>query len=157
MQGFPPFQKNMHWSVVLPPSKLLHHAASQNGSNRGATSGHHVSCIAWPGLRPQDKPHGSVLMMAVTRVANRTDAGRRHRRQQEVFARANRMVPNTATTMRDEGRRRRGRRTRRPHPPREAGGDSGADVIARVDGRRDDRAATIESSSSSSSLWDRRG
>ena len=53
------------------------------------------------------------------------------------------MVPNTATTMRDEGRRRRGRRTRRPRPPREDGSDSGADVVARV-GRRDDRAATID-------------
>ena len=36
------------------------------------------------------------------------------------------------------------RRTRRPHPPREDGGDSGADIVARVDGRRDDRAATID-------------
>jgi hypothetical protein len=29
-------------------------------------------------------------------------------------------------------------------PPREDGGDSGADVVARVNGRRDDRAATID-------------
>ena len=36
------------------------------------------------------------------------------------------------------------RRTRRPHPLREDGGDSGADIVARVDGRRDDRAATID-------------
>jgi hypothetical protein len=54
------------------------------------------------------------------------------------------MVPNAATMMRNKGRRRRGRRTRRPAPPREAAGDSGADVVARVDGRRDDRAATID-------------
>jgi hypothetical protein len=38
----------------------------------------------------------------------------------------------------------RGRHTRHPRPHREDGGDSGADVVARVDGRRDDRAATID-------------
>ena len=34
--------------------------------------------------------------------------------------------------------------TRCRHPPREDGGDLGADIVARVDGRRDDRAATID-------------
>ena len=37
-----------------------------------------------------------------------------------------------------------GRRTRRPCPPREDGGDLGVDVVARIDGRRDDRAAIID-------------
>ena len=42
MQGFPPLKKNA-FGRRPDPSKLLRHAESQNGSNRGTTSG--IMCL----------------------------------------------------------------------------------------------------------------
>ncbi len=98
--------------------------------------------------------------MAITRVGDCSGDGRRHQRRQEVFAVGAEDGSGEGTTAPHDDpppwclfRRAphidrlallRLRRTRRPRPPREDGGDSGADIVARVDGRRDDRAATID-------------
>ncbi len=149
----------MHLAVVLTHQSFFTMQkvkTAQIGGRRQA------SCVLYrmAGIETRrDNPHGSVLVMAITRVGGCSGDGRRHQRRQEVFAVGAEDGSGVGTTAPHDDpspclfRRAphvdrlallRLRRTCRPRPPREDGGDSGADIVTCVNGRRDDRAATID-------------